>query len=140
SKRLAIAGDFTGESTRPVNRQRGIDEATLPERYSACNTTERPDAAWAAQSKRKGPMRRGPPRCNCGSLTGDSGGAGRRPRLMYGPGKTRSSEALVVPIGSLRLLRPGADGNHPAAEGVWTAGSGPPVSFRWWRGPPSRSR
>src|SRR2546423_14958842 len=76
SKRLAIAGDFTGESTRPVNRQRGIDEATLPERYSACNTTERPDAAWAAQSKRKGPMRRGPPRDKRVPLPGESRGGG----------------------------------------------------------------
>src|SRR6478735_5783428 len=36
-----------------------------------------PDAAW--------PLRR----CNCGSLTGDSGGPGRRARLMYGPAQVR---------------------------------------------------
>src|SRR6266536_5090728 len=43
--------------------------------------TERPDAAGAAQSKRIGPDAAGPAECNCGSLTRDSGGAGRRPRL-----------------------------------------------------------
>src|SRR2546423_13808370 len=54
-----------------------------------------PSGAILVVQRRSAPMRRGelvethgpdaagPVRCNCGSLTGDSGGAGRRPRLMY---------------------------------------------------------
>ena len=56
-----------------------------------------------------------PPDCNCGSLTGDSGGAGRRPRLKYfWPHGTSADTVLCADQHG--DPPPGTDGNHPAAR------------------------
>src|SRR6478609_11697993 len=119
-----------------------MDQATGPAQYPASTIDERPNAAGAERRKRTGPMRRGPPategpdaawplrRCNCGSLTGDSGGPGRRARLMYGPAQVRveagrsKGDSFAEGLTAI-ILRLGVfDGGPRPAVGHFSAGCG----------------
>ena len=132
------------QAGQPGTRDRST---TPPPRYSGCIRQSAPMRRGQLSRKRFGPYAAGPYRCNCGSLTGDSGGTGRRSRLMFFQGRVNSSSLRGTCPGSdpgrgrkghargtvprswskgtrplcrsaLVTLLPGADGNHPAARSL----------------------
>src|SRR5580765_6611085 len=96
-----------------------MDQPVAQARYSACKTTERPDAAGAAHRNGAGPMRRGPPtKLRSGpDAAGPSGDVMRSPsretRAGPGGGLARSfSGEAQEPVSDcrFRVMAPSAGG------------------------------